>query len=324
MQFAGTLAHILRRRLNWDAIGVAFSIAIIAAACFVLFYLLKDIDIDQVGVALRATPRETILLAGLLVALSYGTLTFYDFFALRTIGQNHVPYRAAAFTGVLAYTFGHNLGATVLTAGAVRLRIYRAWGLGLLDVAKIAFVTGLTFWLGNAVMLGVGAAYIPEAASAINQAPPWINRTIALACLAAIAGYLLWLMAAPRTIGWKNLSVTLPSARLTLVQIVIGMADLSLAALAMVALVSAHATVDVVSLMVTFVFAALLGFVSHAPGSLGVFDAALLVGLPQVGKEQLLAALLIFRLLYFVVPFCLAIAVFGLRELWLATRRSQR
>jgi uncharacterized membrane protein YbhN (UPF0104 family) len=76
--------------------------------------------------------------------------------------------------------------------------------------------------------------------------------------------------------------------------------------------------------MVTFVFAALLGFVSHAPGSLGVFDAALLVGLPQVGKEQLLAALLIFRLLYFVVPFCLAIAALGLRELWLASRRSQR
>ena len=131
-------------------------------------------------------------------------------------------------------------------------------------------------------------------------------------------------MAAPRTIGWKNFSVTLPSARLTLVQIVIGMADLSLAALAMVALVSAHATVDVVSLMVIFIFAALLGFISHAPGSLGVFDAALLVGLPQVGKEELLAALLIFRLLYFILPFCLAIVVFGFRELWLATQRSQR
>ncbi len=323
MQLAGTLA-ILRRRLNWDAVGVAFSIAVIAIACFVLFQLLKGIDVEKVGEALSATPREMVLLAGVLVALSYGTLTFYDFFALRTIGQNHVPYRAAAFTGVLAYTFGHNLGATVLTAGAVRLRIYRAWGLGFVDVAKIAFVTGLTFWLGNAVMLGLGAAYVPEAASAINQLPPWLNRLIALACIAVIASYLLWLAAAPRTIGWKSLTVTLPGVRLTLVQIVIGIADLSLAALAMVVLVSVHTSVDVISLVVTFVFAALLGFISHAPGSLGVFDAALLVGLPQIGKEKLLAALLIFRLLYFVVPFCLAIVVFGLRELWLATQRSQK
>jgi uncharacterized membrane protein YbhN (UPF0104 family) len=67
--------------------------------------------------------------------------------------------------------------------------------------------------------------------------------------------------------------------------------------------------------VIAFVFSALLGFLSHAPGSLGVFDAAMLVALPQVEKEQLLAALVIFRGLYFIVPFCTAILLFGLREL---------
>ena len=135
----------MRGRLNWDTIGIGFSIAIIAAACFVLFHLLQGIDIAKVGTALRATPSEAVIVAGLLVAASYVTLTFYDFFALRTIGQDQVPYRVAAFTGFLAYTFGHNLGATVLTAGVVRLRIYKAWGLGLIEVAKVAFITGLNF-----------------------------------------------------------------------------------------------------------------------------------------------------------------------------------
>ena len=320
MQFAGTVARAVRGRLNWDTIGIGFSIAIIAAACFVLFHLLQGIDIAKIGTALRATPSEAVIVAGLLVAASYVTLTFYDFFALRTIGQDQVPYRVAAFTGFLAYTFGHNLGATVLTAGVVRLRIYKAWGLGLIEVAKVAFI-GLTFWLGNAFMLGLGAAYVPEAASAINQLPPWLNRTIALTALAVIVCYLIWLLPAPRAIGWNSWKVTLPNAPLTLVQIVIGIADMSLAALAMVVLVSVHATVDVTSLGVTFIFAALLGFVSHAPGSLGVFDAALLLGLPQIAKEQVLASLLIFRVLYFVVPFCLAIVMFGIREMWLATRR---
>ena len=60
---------------------------------------------------------------------------------------------------------------------------------------------------------------------------------------------------------------------------------------------------------------ALLGFASHAPGSLGVFDAAMLLTLPQVGKEQLLASLLIFRCLYFLLPFVIAITAFGIREL---------
>jgi uncharacterized membrane protein YbhN (UPF0104 family) len=80
-------------------------------------------------------------------------------------------------------------------------------------------------------------------------------------------------------------------------------------------LISVHASVDVAQVVIAFVFSALLGFISHAPGSLGVFDTAMLIALPQVEKEQLLAALVIFRGLYFAIPFCIAIILFGLREL---------
>ena len=54
-----------------------------------------------------------------------------------------------------------------------------------------------------------------------------------------------------------------------------------------------------------FVAAVLLGFLSHAPGSLGVIEATMLVGLPQFPKEELLASLLVFRVLYFIIPLCL-------------------
>src|SRR6201999_2108957 len=90
--------------------------------------------------------------AGGFVAASYVTLTFYDFFSLRTIGRRDVPYRVAAMAIFISYTIGHNLGATVFTAGAIRFRIYSAWGLSITDVVKIAFVTGLMFWLGNRFM----------------------------------------------------------------------------------------------------------------------------------------------------------------------------
>jgi glycosyltransferase 2 family protein len=75
--------------------------------------------------------------------------------------------------------------------------------------------------------------------------------------------------------------------------------------------------IDFVSVSVVFILATLLGFASHAPGSLGVFDAAMLVALPQFGKEQLLATLLVYRVLYFVIPFAVAITIMGTRELWL-------
>jgi uncharacterized membrane protein YbhN (UPF0104 family) len=197
----------------------------------------------------------------------------------------------------------------------VRFRIYSAYGLTIIDVAKIAFITGLTFWLGNAFVLGLGAAYAPSAASAIDQLPPWLNCALALAGLASIFAYLAWLAMRPRAIGMDDWQVTLPSAPLTLVQIGIGVCDLGFASLAMYALLPAMPAIDFLTMLVIFVLATLLGFISHAPGALGVFDAAMLIALPQFDKEELLAALLLFRLIYYVIPFALALSILGIREL---------
>jgi hypothetical protein len=97
----------------------------------------------------------------------------------------------------------------------------------------------------------------------------------------------------------------------------IGVVDLSFCAFAMYLLMPVQPHIDFISLAVVFILATLLGFASHAPGSLGVFDAAMLVALPEFGREQLVATLLVFRVLYFLIPFGLAISIMGTRELWL-------
>jgi len=103
-----------------------------------------------------------------------------------------VPYRIAALAGFTSYSIGHNVGASVFTGGAVRYRIYSAWGLNAVDVAKVCFVAGLTFWLGNAAVLGLGVLYHPEAAAAVDQLPAWFNRLAAVVILAALVGYVAW------------------------------------------------------------------------------------------------------------------------------------
>jgi uncharacterized membrane protein YbhN (UPF0104 family) len=228
-----------------------------------------------------------------------------------------VPYRIAALAGFTSYSVGHNVGATVFTGGAVRYRIYSAWELTAFDVAKVCFIAGLTFWLGNATVLGLGIAYEPEAASAIDQLPPWFNRLIALAALAVLAGYVAWVWVKPRVIGSAGWTVTLPGGPFTLLQIAIGIVDLACCALAMYVLLPDAPQIDFVRLAVVFVSATLLGFASHSPGGLGVFDAAMLVALIEYDKEQLVAGLLLFRLLYYIVPFALSLLILGARELWL-------
>ena len=310
-------ARLIDEKIGWNRIGLALSLVIIGIALFVLYRMLRGIDVAQVVVALKATERGDVISAALFVAAGYFTLTFYDLFALRTIGANHVPYRVAALAGFTSYSVGHNVGATVFTGGAVRYRVYSAWGLTAFDVAKICFIAGLTFWLGNATVLGLGIAYEPEAASAIDQLPPWFNRIIAIAALCILAGYVAWVWAKPRVIGRAGWSVTLPGGPFTLLQIVIGIIDLACCALAMYVLLPDAPQIDFIRLAVVFVSATLLGFASHSPGGLGVFDAAMLVALIEYDKEQLVAGLLLFRLLYYIVPFALSLLILGARELWL-------
>jgi hypothetical protein len=304
-------------RIGWKRIGIAASVLIVILAITTLVRTLKGVDTGVVLIALTEKSPAQVALAALCVVCAFFTLTFYDLFALRTIGKKHVPYRIAALSSFTSYTIGHNIGATVFTGGAIRFRIYSDWGLNAIDVAKICFLSGLTFWLGNMFVLGIGMAWHPEAAGAIDLLPASFNRLIALGCITGIVVYLVWLANGRRELGQNGWMVVLPSAPLTLLQILIGVVDLGFCATAMYILMPAAPHVDFISMAVVFILATLIGFASHAPGSLGVFDAAMLVALPQFGKEQLLASLLVFRILYFVIPFTISISIMGFREIWL-------
>jgi len=75
---------------------------------------------------------------------------------------------------------------------------------------------------------------------------------------------------------------------------------------------------------VIFVSATLLGFASHSPGGLGVFDAAMLVGLWQMDREDLLAGMLLFRVLYYLAPFLISVILLTFREVIVGARQRRR
>jgi uncharacterized membrane protein YbhN (UPF0104 family) len=288
------VARFIQKYIGWNRIGVLLSLTIITVAIAVLYRMLRGIDVADVMKAVRATDPLNVAIAALFVAGGYFTLTFYDWFALRTIGRGQVPYRVAALAGFTSYSIGHNVGATVFTGGAVRYRIYSHYGLDAVEVAKICFLAGLTFWLGNVTMLGLGVTIHPEAAGSIDQLPAFTNRCIGIALLCILAGYVGWVWSAPREIGRGEWTVKLPSGSNTLLQIAIGIIDLGCCALAMYMLLPGEPNI---------------GFIT--------IDAAMLVALWQFDKEQVLAGLLLFRVLYYLVPFALALTILGIRELLL-------
>jgi glycosyltransferase 2 family protein len=311
-------------KIGWGRVGVLLSVTIIAIAAVILYHMLRDIDLDDVLDAIEAVEKHDVATAAVFVAAGYFTLTLYDLFALRTIGRKDVPYRVAALAGFTSYAVGHNVGASAFTGGAVRYRIYSAHGMSVIDVAKVCFIAGLTFWLGNATVLGLGIAIAPQAASALDQLPPLVNRILAFVILGVLATYIGWVWRTPRVIGLQNWVVKLPNGRLTLLQIAVGIFDLACCAAAMYMLVPDEPYIGFVTLAVIFVSATLLGFASHSPGGLGVFDAAMLVALWQFDTEDLIAGLLLFRLLYYLMPFAVSLAILGGREVWLSLRESRQ
>jgi uncharacterized membrane protein YbhN (UPF0104 family) len=317
MKLLRAFGRFFEQKIGLHRLGIFLSVVIIAIAAVVLYRKLHNINVSKVLTAMATVEYRDVAISALFVAAGYFTLTFYDLFALRTIGRKDVPYRVAALAGFTSYSVGHNVGASVFTGGAVRYRIYSAWGIDAIEVAKICFIAGLTFWLGNITVLGFGFAYHPQAASDIDQLPLWLNRLMGMAALLTLIGYIAWVWRTPRVIGRQNWQVRLPNGPLTLLQIVIGIVDLSCCAMAMYVLVPNDPHMQFIDIAVIFITATLLGFASHSPGGLGVFDAAMLIALWEFDAEELLAGLLIFRLLYYILPFTMALAVLGIREFML-------
>ena len=318
------LQKSLGGRARLKALGAVVGLIIAVVAVFALMRALKNIDYDEVFAAVRRTDTGLIALALAFVAISYASLTLYDLLALRTIGRREVSYRIAALASFTSYPIAHGMGAVALVSPIIRYRVYSHHGLGAVDVAKICFLTGLTFWLGNLTALGLSLLSDPSAVTVFDYLPPAFNRLLAAGLLAGVAAFVIWSWLAPRYIGTRRWAVRLPSGPLVLLQISIGIVDLGAAALAMYALLPAGSNIEIHRLVTVFIVATLLGFASHAPAGIGVFDATILLGLGGDDKEPMIAALLMFRFLYHLLPFVIALALFGGVEGWRALRAKRK
>ncbi len=316
-----TSVDFLRDRIGLKRILLVVAVAMLATAGYVLFEKLKVIDWSKVWEAIGQIGPTTLIVAGLFAAAAYATLTVYDYFATRTIGRDDIPYPACAVGSFTSYSIAHNLGATVFTAAVVRYLVYSRYKITGPQVVKICFIAGLTFWLGNATVLGLGFVLEPWVVTPV-VAPFGIGgdtvRIVGALILAALIGWLIF-VAAPRQFGSGAWVIKLPSAKLTFLQMIIGIVDLSCTAMILYVLLMAMPNAPpapFVAVAVIFCSAMLLGFATHAPGAAGAFEATLLVALPPLGftAEAVVAAFILFRLYYFIVPFILALLIVAIRE----------
>ena len=104
------------------------TLALFLAAAWAIHRELAAWTFADIADAVGGLDGSRVALAILAAALSYAVLSLYDPLALRHQG-NAMPLRRGALASFVGYAFSHAMGMPLLTGGAVRYRLYSAWGL---------------------------------------------------------------------------------------------------------------------------------------------------------------------------------------------------
>jgi glycosyltransferase 2 family protein len=311
-RIAQWVAAIEARRPLLRRLGIAFSLLIISVSTVIFIRTLVRIDPEKFKAAFAATGGDQIALSFGLTAMSYFALTGYDSLALKHL-KTHVPYRLTALAAFTSYAISFTLGFPLVTGGAVRFWIYGPAGLSAGRVASLTLVAGVTFWLGMALIVGASFAFDADAISNINHFNVLANQLIGWAVIAALIAYLAWVTSMRRRGKPVFLNFSLPGPLVTLAQAALGAIEVCSAAGALYVLLPKGHALGFFAFGALYAFAAMLGIASHAPGGLGVFEATMLNGVGG-SSDQLLASLLLFRGIYYVAPFVLAMSLLGAYE----------
>ncbi len=298
-------------------------VAIVGIAVSALSHLLDGVEWSDIRAALSRIGWPRLFAAAAVTTVSYGVLTGYDVVALQIVGRR-VRYARAALASFTSYVFSHNFGFALLTGGTARLRIYQPAGLTIGEVAHIMVLTGVTFWSGVLLLLGFGLIVQPGTMAVAGVALSYpVHAAIGASSFVLLAAVLAALKRrGGRMIVVFGRSIPLPSVSQALAQIILASIDIILAATALFVLLPGAGAALFPALLLGYLVAIVTGLITHAPGGVGVFEAVMLVSLPEVDRASLFAALLAYRVVYYLVPLAIGMLLFGIHELRAARVRS--
>jgi uncharacterized membrane protein YbhN (UPF0104 family) len=320
---------------NWRRIAAAMNrlashfgrllvLLVFLAAAWLLYDRLKEYTFGQIREAIATMPPWHIVAASLLTVLNYVILIGYDWLAVRWVGEKDLPLRKIALASFAGYAFSYNFGAT-LFGTSIRYRLYSAWGVPLLKIVELLVILGLTFWFGVFALAGVVfvVAPFPIPAGLNHLKLPvadtfWVGVALVLVTLGYVTLDALHYRRPLRLFRWR---IPLPPLRLTLYQIAIACGDLLVAAAILYTLLPPGEG-GYVRVLGVFMLAIVAAVVSHVPGGYGVFGVLIIEFLPKEHGPAVVAALLVFRVIYYWLPLLIAAAMLSRNE-WRLNREPK-
>ena len=288
-----------------------FGLILLAVAIFVAQREFRDLSVAQIRAALHAIPTATLWIAAGWTVLAFAVLTIYD--RLGSVYAGHpVSYGRTSLASFCAYTLAHNLGFAAVSGAAVRYRFYAAWGLPPLAIAKVVAFTSLTFGLGGFALGGLVLVIEPEVLPGLgNHVPHWIMQALGLGMWGLVIAYITMSRIRSHVTLFGH-RVDLPGFRMALAQTVLASVDVAVTAMIFYALLPKAEGLTFLHFLGIYIAAYIAGIAASLPGGIGVFDLAIVIGLrPWLSEAEVVGALLVFRLYYYIVPLFLAGLMFA-------------
>ncbi|WP_419735300.1 bifunctional lysylphosphatidylglycerol flippase/synthetase MprF [Pseudomonas sp. COR18] len=337
-----TATHpIAATRLRWldllskyrQSVGLAVTLLLFAIALVACRHLLMELDLDALHDSIMSVPKPALGGAVAATAIGFLILLGYEWSASR-YADVQLPGKTLMLGGFTAFAIGNAIGLSLLSGGSVRYRLYARNGLGAAEVARMTLFASLSLGCALPPLAALATLSNLPAASQALHLPPYLLGGIAVAILglSALLALGIYRRRLPEQPIPNNLLVKvgrrtlrLPSARLTLLQLVITALDVAAAATVLYLLLPEAPPFG--AFLLVYLLALAAGVLSHVPGGVGVFEAILLAAFTnELGAAPLAAALLLYRLIYVLLPLllaCLALLSTEAQRL-IATRQSMR
>lgn len=301
-------------KLSKDHIWAVIGLAAVVFSAVLLYRQLRGVSLHDVLFSLEAIPAANWMLAGLSTVAAFTALAGYDGIALRHL-RKKISWLFITGSSFTAYALAHNIGASVVSGGIVRYRAYSSRGLSGPEVGVLVAFCSFTFALGCIMLGGMVLLCVPELAGRfIPDAPIWLSYVAGAGLLMIVYLYVMGSWRQFKPLHFRKFSLEYPRLRIVAQQLAV--APLELLGAAGIIYFALPADSNPGFLMVLGIFLASFSaaLLSHAPGGLGVLEVMFLMALPDINPADLIAALLVFRLFYLLIPLAISLVIVLLFE----------
>jgi uncharacterized membrane protein YbhN (UPF0104 family) len=299
-----------RRHKFKAALGIAVSALIGSLALWVLYRTFQRISLADVLAQARATPLHTLLLAAACAWGALFTLGLYEIAVVRYV-KRAVGRAKPVLTALIAFPLGHAVGGAMLSGGAIRYRMYSPVGFSAMEVGAVVLLCNLPYALALGLMLDLSLLLAAHRLVPLFRLSSEVLMLLGGIGLAKDLGYLLLVAFRRAPVRFRDWSFKLPTPAMTALQYLVGIIDVTLVSSVLYLLLPGTAHLAYLPFLAVYLASVLVGILSHVPAGLGVLESMLLLLLPDVPPDQLLASVLMYRVVFEIIPLLVALALWG-------------